>query len=674
MNLDFNYDGKTKLKDWWGKVKANFQTVQDGFNNLDSKVDEEISNRETADAQLKEEIESEKEQRQANDDYLLEILNDRVPLIIADTLPDVVISLVGVMGANSYSLGSIGVKRGDVNEYYILSKINTVPGPKTTYKLTWEKIPTIADVEEKIETEINTLNEVIEMHSLQLSKEPENLSDYMNEHDNEQADFPQVVGTKLYIVNDLGYDVTELRAGGDTVWKFSKTLIDGEIYMLEIVKEPVSGADWENGEINVVQGDLCGLAENVLNTDKQLENLTDTLELTNSDVSDIKSRTTAAESEIDILQEDVAGLREEQTTRTAQDNLLYELIRKTTIHNYSVSVNSQYPGQQLLDLSVNSEFIFFNDRYNAQFPDEVETYSSLPVNDEIRYTLTATIEPHKAYKCKIISQADVSVDGHNGEIEVIGEFTDSDAYNEINNKLEILSAPVNHRNIFRGKNLGNAVTEAQKTAIQSGTFDDLFVGDYWEIDGINWRIVDMDYWAKQPAVPDEYIGHHLVIMPDENLYDSVMNSEQSTEGGFINSTMYKTGLEQAKTKINNIFTDMIINYDDILSNEVTDGKVTGSQYVPGITVTIPNERMILGTQSIEGFPIKNVIDTEILSCSATQFSLFKLSTEYIYTLGDYWLRDIYDENCYGYISSSGMLGISLAYYPWVGVRPVFAIG
>ncbi len=57
-------------------------------------------------------------------------------------------------------------------------------------------------------------------------------------------------------------------------------------------------------------------------------------------------------------------------------------------------------------------------------------------------------------------------------------------------------SPEAHSRIFRGKNLGTSVTAAQKAAIQDGTFKDLFLGDYWVIGGVNWRIVDMDYWYK----------------------------------------------------------------------------------------------------------------------------------------------------------------------------------
>ena len=53
-----------------------------------------------------------------------------------------------------------------------------------------------------------------------------------------------------------------------------------------------------------------------------------------------------------------------------------------------------------------------------------------------------------------------------------------------------------HNSIFRGKNLGTAVTAAQYAAIAAGTFDDLFVGDYWVIGGVTYRIAAFDYYLR----------------------------------------------------------------------------------------------------------------------------------------------------------------------------------
>lgn len=51
---------------------------------------------------------------------------------------------------------------------------------------------------------------------------------------------------------------------------------------------------------------------------------------------------------------------------------------------------------------------------------------------------------------------------------------------DVENKTDILPfKAAMHRNIFRGKMLGTSVTDAQVSAIRDGTFDNLYVGDYW---------------------------------------------------------------------------------------------------------------------------------------------------------------------------------------------------
>lgn len=47
-----------------------------------------------------------------------------------------------------------------------------------------------------------------------------------------------------------------------------------------------------------------------------------------------------------------------------------------------------------------------------------------------------------------------------------------------------------HNSIFRGKNLGTSYTSAMSKAIQAGTFDDLFVGDYLTINGTVYQLLD----------------------------------------------------------------------------------------------------------------------------------------------------------------------------------------
>lgn len=81
MNLNKNYTGKTKLKEWWGIVKANFQTIEDDFNGevstrisadnaLSTRINNEANSRAAADTTLQQNINSEANSRAAADNTL----------------------------------------------------------------------------------------------------------------------------------------------------------------------------------------------------------------------------------------------------------------------------------------------------------------------------------------------------------------------------------------------------------------------------------------------------------------------------------------------------------------------------------------------------------------------------------------------------------------------------
>ena len=52
MKLNFNFSGKTLLKDWWPIVKENFKTIETDHNTLSDKLDTEITQRTNADVGL----------------------------------------------------------------------------------------------------------------------------------------------------------------------------------------------------------------------------------------------------------------------------------------------------------------------------------------------------------------------------------------------------------------------------------------------------------------------------------------------------------------------------------------------------------------------------------------------------------------------------------------------
>ncbi len=153
-------------------------------------------------------------------------------------------------------------------------------------------------------------------------------------------------------------------------------------------------------------------------------------------------------------------------------------------------------------------------------------------------------------------------------------------------------APVELRRvIFRGKNLGTALTAVQKAAIKDGSFKGMFLGDYWSIGGRIWRIVDMDYWYN--CGDTAFTSHHLVIMPDEALYNAQMNTTNITTGGYVGSEMYKNNLANAKTIVNAAFQGSVLTHREHLCNAVTNGKQSGGAWFDS-SIELPSEIMMYG--------------------------------------------------------------------------------
>lgn len=223
-----------------------------------------------------------------------------------------------------------------------------------------------------------------------------------------------------------------------------------------------------------------------------------------------------------------------------------------------------------------------------------------------------------------------------------------------------------HNAIYRGANLGSAVTAAQWAAIQAGTFEDLFIGDYWTINGVNWRIAAFDYYLTSD-MPD----HHVVIVPDAALYTAVMNDTSTTTGGYAGSKMRTTNLEQAKTTINNAFgSDHILTFAESLVNAVSSGLPSGiSTYE--CTVELMTERQVYGSPIFGGCPWGSSTVPTLNTKDRTQFPLFALNP-YLASLSWYWLRDIVsDANFAG--SNGSTAGYASAGYADGGVRPYFCI-
>lgn len=233
-----------------------------------------------------------------------------------------------------------------------------------------------------------------------------------------------------------------------------------------------------------------------------------------------------------------------------------------------------------------------------------------------------------------------------------------------------LTSPTNHRLVFRGKNLGSAVTTEQLAAIQAGTFEDLWLGDYWVINGINWRIADFDYWYGKGDTKCN--KHHLVIMPDTKLGNIQMNSTSpaTTAGGYIGSRAYTANLATAKATVTSAFGDAIITHREYFTNAVTSGKPSSGTWCDS-AIDLPNEIMMYGHAHMAAVPSDNGNDIRA-TIDSTQLALFQARPEFIVTVST-WLRDVVNDKKFAVSHTNGSVYACNADY-YIDVRPVFAIG
>lgn len=227
-----------------------------------------------------------------------------------------------------------------------------------------------------------------------------------------------------------------------------------------------------------------------------------------------------------------------------------------------------------------------------------------------------------------------------------------------------------HNSIYRGKNLGTTVTEEQWEAISSGTFTDLYIGDYWVIGGVNWRIAAFDYYLN--CGDTSFTKHHAVIVPDTCLYSAQMNTTNVTTGAYKGSAMYTANLTQAKSTINSAFgSSHVLSHRIYLSNATSNGRASAGEWTDS-TVDLMCEHMVYGSGIFspvsDGSNVPNNYRVE-----KGQLPLFALEPSRICNRDTWWLRDVITAAAFAVVGYDGAATCYGASYSF-GVRPAFCIG
>lgn len=239
-----------------------------------------------------------------------------------------------------------------------------------------------------------------------------------------------------------------------------------------------------------------------------------------------------------------------------------------------------------------------------------------------------------------------------------------------------------HNNIFRGWNLG-ALNSTHIANIENGSFHDMFIGDYFSVNGSNYVIAGINY--KRHHGDNMDLGNHLVLMPQgwsqtptqalapDNKTTHYMNDTDTTAGGFAGSKLYQTYLPQIQTKLESDFGANLMTFRTIVSTHVDASGAPDQAEWRDAKVSIPNEVMIYGTTlngNNKNSSWYNIGDEN------SQLPLMRLNDveRNFNRIGPIWFKDIHSASEFAYADFNGNTDRSLASNAWVGVRAFFLIG
>lgn len=222
-----------------------------------------------------------------------------------------------------------------------------------------------------------------------------------------------------------------------------------------------------------------------------------------------------------------------------------------------------------------------------------------------------------------------------------------------------------HNAYPRCKYLGTTITDAQNTAIKNRTYDDLFIGDYWTINGVNWRIVAIDYYYN--VGDTNFVKGNIIVMPDTVLYNAQMNETNTAAGAYAGSLMRTQNLNNARTIAQNAFSSHLANHRILLANAVDSSGPNNWSWYDSDGVELPSEIQIYGTRvwgsALKGFDA---------GTQKQQFPLMMLAPQFVNIRQDYWLQDVSSDSAsifFANVGYGGFAGGGAGASFSLGVRP-----
>lgn len=193
--------------------------------------------------------------------------------------------------------------------------------------------------------------------------------------------------------------------------------------------------------------------------------------------------------------------------------------------------------------------------------------------------------------------------GYTGTVEEwIESLKAAGEWSELNARTSILTSTEAevHNSIAGFRNKGTKLTDEQKTAIKNHTWEDMYIGDSWTLNGHTYRIAK---FMNGILVNNFAILYKGIMMLSNVLYTAPMNETDTNEGGYANSWMYAEGLAQAGEIIAEDFGDLIMNFRERIYVGNTSGFCVSdnSHWQPPYKCMIPTYRLLTG-RTFTGYP------------------------------------------------------------------------
>ncbi len=260
-----------------------------------------------------------------------------------------------------------------------------------------------------------------------------------------------------------------------------------------------------------------------------------------------------------------------------------------------------------------------------------------------------------------------------------------------------------HNAMYRGNDLG-VFSDAQSAAIRAGTFSgtyggvyaDVYPGDYWVFSNIAYsyldendetqsstysgtmRVADLDYYLR--AGDSDFTTHHIVVVPDSNMFTAPMNETNTTEGGYVGSKMRTKYLRRAEAIFKACFgEDHVLSHREYLVNAVTNGRPSAGAWCDSV-VELMDERMVYGSCIFDsantdgtGATWQDIaVSFNRYSVSHMQLAAFRHKKVLVSNRQWYWLRNVVSPAIFANVHGIGYCNFHYASYV-NGVRPAALI-